>query len=524
MSDPNATLTPRTSAYRPMGAGHAHARSHGSSPLIKSIENQGHANPESHHGVEGTESSASTAAPSTVWDELDDIKSRIRHLELTGKLPATSGAAMSRMSDDRPPTAGTTVTTVSSSPKRSGAGAAAQSADVASTTSSHREAHHPLLQSALSKTKAFLNPEVFRALEYAANEAMNLSSMMGSPGQIGPISSGASAIGTGGQVTDRQLRRKADSVCRSLTELCVSLGENATSSKPTPTTSSTTAAHTAQNEGPSTPVMAGKTLTLNTATAQRRPSVADAEVMKSVVSPRAMSKFEERRNSILNGTTLPSPRVVNSIPSTPNDTTPNRRSSLMVARSRRAGTEEPDDGRKSILRTRRAGTEEPEEGRKTSFLLRGRRNTVGEEEDVRAPSRATDLHTIRHVPREYQPQSHGQGSSQQGGAEAITQVSTSLPRRRFTSNITSNATQSSRLATPSTPASAQPKRYLERSSTLEREPGVNTYVVEDRPSRHASIGQSTMLNRTGSLSARRQNRDSTYTNISTTATTGGYRS
>jgi hypothetical protein len=431
---------------------------------------------------------------------------------------------MSRMSDDRPPTAGTTVTTVSSSPKRSGAGAAAQSADVASTTSSHREAHHPLLQSALSKTKAFLNPEVFRALEYAANEAMNLSSMMGSPGQIGPISSGASAIGTGGQVTDRQLRRKADSVCRSLTELCVSLGENATSSKPTPTTSSTTAAHTAQNEGPSTPVMAGKTLTLNTATAQRRPSVADAEVMKSVVSPRAMSKFEERRNSILNGTTLPSPRVVNSIPSTPNDTTPNRRSSLMVARSRRAGTEEPDDGRKSILRTRRAGTEEPEEGRKTSFLLRGRRNTVGEEEDVRAPSRATDLHTIRHVPREYQPQSHGQGSSQQGGAEAITQVSTSLPRRRFTSNITSNATQSSRLATPSTPASAQPKRYLERSSTLEREPGVNTYVVEDRPSRHASIGQSTMLNRTGSLSARRQNRDSTYTNISTTATTGGYRS
>ncbi|KAI9166840.1 tRNA 2'-phosphotransferase 1 [Paramyrothecium foliicola] len=394
MTDANSTITPRSSSFRSMGAGHAQARSHGASPLVKSVDFQGPPVTDTQHGVEGTESSTSTAAPSTVWDELDDLKSRIHRLELTGKLPATSGAAMSRLSDERPPTATTTVTTVSSSPKRSGGGAAAPSVEAVSTTSSHREAHHPVLQSALAKSKLFLSAEVFRALEAAANDAMTLSSMMGSPGQPGPISSGASTIGTGAPVTDRQLRRKADSVCRSLTELCVALGEDVARAKPAPTVS---ASQAAQPEGPSTPV-APKSLTISTS--QRRQSiVAEPDVMKSIVSPRAMSKFEERRNSILSGNTLPSPRVINAMPSTPNDTPPNRRSSLLVARSRRAGTEEPDDGRKSsILRTRRAGTEEPEEGRKTSLLVRGRRGTMGEEDDPRAVSRATDVYGNRAAP------------------------------------------------------------------------------------------------------------------------------
>jgi hypothetical protein len=143
---------------------------------------------------------------------------------------------------------------------------------------------------------------------------------------------------------------------------------------------------------------------------------------------------------------------------------------------------------------------------------------MGEEDDPRAASRATDLHAIRRVTREYQPQVQAQSATQQDGVETVTQVSTSLPRRRFVSS----SLHSSRLATPSTPTLAPPKKYLERSSTLEREPGA--YAVEDRPARHTSLGQNTMLNRTGSLSTRRQNRDSTYTNISTTATTGGYRS
>jgi hypothetical protein len=36
----------------------------------------------------------SQTAPSTVWDELDDLKSRIKKLELTGKIPPTSSAAL----------------------------------------------------------------------------------------------------------------------------------------------------------------------------------------------------------------------------------------------------------------------------------------------------------------------------------------------------------------------------------------------------------------------------------------------
>ncbi|KAJ0292443.1 hypothetical protein CBS470a_002748 [Colletotrichum nupharicola] len=63
------------------------------------------------NGVEGTEltTTASTTEPSTVWDELDDLKSRIHRLEMTGKLPKISGAVMSRTSDERPPTATNTV-------------------------------------------------------------------------------------------------------------------------------------------------------------------------------------------------------------------------------------------------------------------------------------------------------------------------------------------------------------------------------------------------------------------------------
>jgi hypothetical protein len=522
-TDANATITPRSSGYRPMGAGHAHARSHGSSPLVKSVDFQARHSPETPQGVEGTESSNSTAAPSTVWDELDDLKSRIHRLELTGKLPATSGAAMSRFSDERPPTATTTVTTVSSSPKRSGAGAgtggvAHSTIEAASTTSSHRETHYPVLHSALAKTKVFLNPEVYRALESTAHDAMALSSLMGSPGQPGPVSSGASNVGTGTAVTDRQLRRKADSVCRSITELCVALGEDVThQAKPASAPAVTQGAHShvhAQAEGPSTPAKA-----LSIVTSQRRQSVAEADGIKSVVSPsRAMSKFEERRNSILSGNTLPSPRVINSIPSTPNDTTPNRRSSLLVARSRRAGTEEPDDGRKSILRTRRAGTEEPEEGRKTSLLVRHRRGTMGDDvdpRDSRTMSRATEVNGIRHVTREYQPQHQAYESPPQNRDDVVTQVSTTTPRRRFVSSTL----HTSRLATPSaSPSLPAPKRYLERSAPAERDGG-----VEDRPVRHTSLGQSMMLDRNGSLSTRRQNRDSTYSATSTTANTGAYR-
>ncbi|KAL2213677.1 hypothetical protein CC79DRAFT_74184 [Sarocladium strictum] len=495
--------TPVFKSYAQQQTQGSGTKGYSSSPLVRSFELNGQNGQERGHGMEGTESTLSTAAPSTVWDELDDIRSRINRLELTGKLPSTSGAAVSRLSDDRPATAGTTVTTVSSSPKRHGAGVA--QTEVGSTTSSQREAH-PVLHTALTRSKAYLSPEVFRALENAANDAMSLSSMMGVPGQPGPISSGASTIGAGTTLTDRQLRRKADSVCRSLTELCVALGDDTPPAKAPQAAQSVV---TSQTDGPSTPVASTSYHT------QRRPSVpAEPALPKQPSSPKGLSKFEERRQTLLSGSLLPSPRVAGSSPSTALDANANRRSSLLIGRTRRAGTEEPEDGRGSslLVRNRRAGTEEPDEGRKTSLLVRNRRGTIGEddvESRLRAPSRATtEVNTSR--------REHGQPS---GVPQEVTSPSYSaLPRRRLPSSI-----NTSHLASPSAPASAitpPTRRYLERSVPAQGAHAYPDAPVENR--RVSMIGQSSLPARTASLSSRRQNRDSTITSISTSATAGGH--
>ncbi|EAW23948.1 putative LPXTG-motif cell wall anchor domain protein [Aspergillus fischeri NRRL 181] len=167
---------------------------------------------------DGTESTLSTTAPSTVWDELEDLKSRIKKLELTGKLPPSSQAAISTVSGERPRTATTTVTTVSSSPnhnhKISPSGAETEAATVTNPV-------HPLLQSALLKAKDVLNNEVYKSLEAAVTDALALSSLLGT----NKAPSGGVSVVNGYSSSDRQSRRKADSVCRSLTELCLALSD-----------------------------------------------------------------------------------------------------------------------------------------------------------------------------------------------------------------------------------------------------------------------------------------------------------
>ncbi|KAF5019362.1 hypothetical protein F66182_8630 [Fusarium sp. NRRL 66182] len=507
ITDNNSTVQNRSSAHK--FTGYSHNKTYNSSPLVRSFDFQHQSNLENGNGHEGTNSTLSTTAPSTVWDELDDLKSRIHRLELTGKLPSTSGAAVSRLSDERPPTATTTVTTMSSSPKRVEKGT--QNADVLNTASAHRESHS-ILQSALAKSKVLLDAEVYQALESAANDAMALASMMGTPGQPGPISSGASTIGSGAAVTDRQLRRKAESVCRSLTELCLALGENVTQTRAPRQSVEAPATAPTQSEAPTTPTI-NKTFT--GFTSQRRQSNGNNEqnLAKASTSPRTMSKFEERRLSILNGSSLPTSRMPTTTPSTPLEPVSNRRSSLMVSRSRRAGTEEPDDGRKSslLLRTRRAGTEEPDEGRRTSLFVRSRRNTVGEESEdesrFRTPSRVnTDLNTIRVVTQQDQtPQ------SQQ------TDTTSAIPRRRF---VSSNLGVS-RLATPSVNTATPPRRYVERPTQQDHSNGVANKLAEERAQHYTSLGQTTFINRSGSM-IRRPNRESIASANPSTAA-GGYR-
>ncbi len=82
ITDTNQTL--RGSQHRATSLAYAQGRGYSSSPLVPKVVD---AHRQEGAGVEGTESSASTAAPSTVWDELDDLKSRIHRLELTGKIP-----------------------------------------------------------------------------------------------------------------------------------------------------------------------------------------------------------------------------------------------------------------------------------------------------------------------------------------------------------------------------------------------------------------------------------------------------
>lgn len=497
--------TPVHKSYAPITT--SASKAYCSSPLVRSFDLTSQ-HQERTAGPEGTESTLSTAAPSTVWDELDDIRSRINRLELTGKLPSTSGAAVSRLSDERPPTATTTVTTVSSSPKRFGAGVA--QTDVGSTTSSQREAH-PVLNTALSKSKAHLKPDVFRALESAANDAMALSSMMGLPGQPGPISSGTSTIGTGTTITDRQLRRKADSVCRSLTELCVALGEDVRSSKAAVVQQPPAAA---QTDGQATPVVVTSSQG-QASSSQRRPSVTAESNILQPQSPKSMSKFEERRHTLLHGSLLPSPRVSSSTPATPVDAASNRRSSLLISRTRRAGTEEPEEGRASVLtaRGRRAGTEEPEEGRKTSLLVRNRRGTIGEEDvesRLRAPSRATTEVNATRTYRDYS------GQAQAAPQEATAAGYSALPRRRIPSSI-----NTSRLTSPAAVTTPPARRYLERSAAPDdASPQVET-PTESRSHRLSMIGHSSLPARTSTITSRRQNRDSTITNVSTAATAGG---
>lgn len=452
---------------------------------------------------EASESSNSTAAPSTVWDELDELKSRIHRLELTGKMPKTSGAAISRASEaERPPTAGTGATTISGSPKRaSGVGPAPT--EVQSTASAQRD--QPILKSALAKTKPFVSSEVFDAIEAAAADALSLSQLMGTVGQPGPISSGASTIGVGGvsTVTDRQLRKKTDSICRNLTELCLALTEEGNQrngmSRSRPQTRGTSRQR--EEDTPNSPPMR-----IFTGANQQRQLAKPDEVLPSIedtASPRA-TRLDKRATFNFTGMTgsitrpisnftsgapasryppstavsapgptsaAPTPRYAYA-PSAVDDPESGRKSSLIVARARRGVTEDPDDpGRRtSLLRTRRAGTDEPaDDSRKTSLSLAPRRVTtigrvsnIDEEPQVasRVPSRAiTDIRGGLRIA--VPPSRSGETGRIQREVQEPASATAALPRRRLIAAALPTPTTSayaSRLATPTTPSA---RRFLQ---------------------------------------------------------------
>ena len=264
MSTQNVSYGRTTQPMRPSNLSHAaHHVKYASSPF-----------PDQPQQVADSESTASTTAPSTVWDELDDIKSRIRKLELTGKLPPSSNAAMSNSYGERPTTATTTMTNVSTSPKRRHLGA--PSPETSALVAPDVSDLHPLLHTAFARAKTTLNDGVNEALEATILDALTLASMMKSQ----------EVQGTSVNGVDRRLRGKIDNICRNLMDLCVTLADDRPYSKET---SPSAIPPTFQNSSP--PVMRDISPDLRF----QRANSEDPELRSS---SRVMSRLEARRASL----------------------------------------------------------------------------------------------------------------------------------------------------------------------------------------------------------------------------------
>jgi hypothetical protein len=442
-------LPARVNSYRQSNLSFSTPRN--SSPLVsRTVESYETSEPP--RTIEGTESTVSTTAPSTVWDELEDLKSRINRLE-SGK---PSGGATSRASNERPTTATTAGTSMSLSPKRQHMQNA--SLDEQDGHDAHTGEAHSLLHAALEKSKPVLSPEVYKSLDAAVSDALSIASMTGSYGP--PISGTQSTVGGSAFGSDRQIRRKADSMCRSLTELCIALTEGKGISDTRPVSGDT-----------EKPVVSN--------IPQRQLMNTELARVKTENSPRSLSRLEARRSSLLAGSSLPSPRFT-----TPLEAGTPTQSSLTGRRT------------SLLLRSRRAGTEEPEEDDEAKF---------------RAPSRATtEVGRIRNAPREY--------TSQQPLPERSNSISTgsALPvRRHYVSTSLTNPVTS-----PLPPvATLNSRRYLDRSvpeASLTNLPG---RLADERGQKSSSIGQG-FPSRINSLN--RRSRQNTINNGSTAGHAGGY--
>ncbi|CBY00682.1 predicted protein [Plenodomus lingam JN3] len=304
---------------------------------------------ESASRADGTESHGSTGPAASVWDELDELKTRIRKIELGGKIPATSGAAVTQAMADRPRTANTSATTVSSSPNQQRKSNVSPPESTTNTQTPSTNRTHPLLRDALAKARQHISPAVYRVLEATATEALTLAEMTGSAGPQGTLHSASSILG-GSNVSDRQVRRKADNICRSLTELCIAMTENK-STLPSPAMRASAAA---MSRRPSVQ-MNGDSPTI------RQSIEPESNSLPGVSPSRALSRIEARRSSMLvSGTNG----------------------------SYRESSQDLQDERQNPSRLQRAGT--------SLHRSRGSIDEEDEEETMRAPSRAlTDFRNIR---------------------------------------------------------------------------------------------------------------------------------
>lgn len=404
-----------------------------------------------------TESIDSANAPSTVWDELDDLKSRIRSLEIGGKAPSPSAATAANQSFERPRTATTAPTTISSSPKhaRKQSSLPTESNYGAPATASL----HPLLHDALANAKSVLSPQLYRSLEATATDALALAAMTASNGPQGTTFTAASMV-NGASVPDRHIRRKADNMCRNLTDLCIALCDGRSDlASPTIKASPLNVSHR-QGETPSSRYA-------------RRMSMGPADLHVRTSPSRSMSRLDNRRSSLLGlGLGSTSPAEANHEYYT-HDSSPSHDQTDYAARYSRPGT--------SLQHSRYSQVEDE----------------APQEPPSRAPSRAmTDLGHKR------------QPSSRRSEYGAGTQHSPSLRETLAARRATAGIPEEDGQYTPSQSASHEAaRRILERRAALQLEE--SSYVPKRR--RIASLTQYSPLSprigsepvRTSSLSRRR---------------------
>ena len=396
--------------------------------------------------AEGTESTVSTTAPSTVWDELDELKSRMRKLELSGLLTKSSNTEPSNVNGNRPTTATTTVTTISSSPKRHQLGSISPEASTLRTGGLN--SLHPVLHSALAKVKPVADPSLYRALEATASDALTLVAISGSAGSQGTSPGSPSVIGLSNGI-DRSIRRKADNMCRSLTELCIALAEGLPSGEAGKRRSENQDAGTQEMNSPNTRLLRGP-----------------SDEPEKRASSNVMKRLEARRSSLLASSSMSSRTT-----SPQEVTTPTQTSTPFSSRLDRHSS--------TALRTRLDGQES-----ETSSSRRPSSRAATEVGQMR-PSPQT------RISREYTSRHPMPGSSQQSPP-----TEPSLPTRKsyFGSTISS----------PRTP-SVQPgsRRYLDRSTPPSSADSASARIAEARQRRLASLGQDQSRLRLGDTESQR---------------------
>ena len=421
--------TYRSSHLQQVANGHYY-----SSPLAAKPDSLVQDSPPHPAREDGTASTASTAAgTSTVWDELDELKSRIRKLELDGKLPSSSNAAITNAAE-RPYTATTTVTTVSSSPKRP---RGQSSSPLRSIFDNDETSLHPLLGSAVAKSKVFLSADAYRALEATASDAVTLAKMTNN--------TSAALSGSAPSAIDRQLKRKADNMCRSLTELCIALANTKSE---------------AETEHP-----------------RLQPASRDPMIQ------------QKRESSIIEDSRFPRSKSLDPEPSASQRVLSRleaRRASMALGSNR--GSADNSPAREPHDQYAEAATPTQATLNRTSTVLQRIRNSSGEDDNdntIRPLSRAmTDLgrsRSITAIPskrmsREYKshhplpsPDSKAQATQ---NAQTVNTTLSSLPTRR--SYLSNGPLSSQQQQQPSTPGAASvlgPRRFLGRNSAERTEQG-----------------------------------------------------